>query len=111
MPAGPRRRRGRDPRPRDHPAHGGPQGDRRAAPGHTRSEGLERPRPLSHRGASVGPFRYGQTVIVKDMLDPMGRNAKDRPALIVTPDDEIIAGGPLSVVGISTLVLGKPLPD
>jgi hypothetical protein len=35
------------------------------------------------------------------MLDPQGRNPKDRPVVIVTAGDEIRAGEPIVVVAIS----------
>jgi hypothetical protein len=52
---------------------------------------------------------YGSIVLVADMLDPHGRNPKDRPCVIVT-DPEAIPEGRQLVVAIST-VLPAILPD
>ena len=55
--------------------------------------------------------RVGQIVIVADVLDPQGRNPKDRPCVVVgvsTPD----AGGTLyRVVGITTSLPDELTPD
>ena len=48
-------------------------------------------------------LRYGQVVVVTDMLDPNGVNPKDRPAVVVSPSDELDAGRPVIVAAISTL--------
>ncbi len=53
---------------------------------------------------------YGRIVVVADMLDPNGVNPKDRPAVVVTPSDELDAGGPVIVAAISTLRPG-PVPE
>lgn len=53
--------------------------------------------------------RHGEIVIVTDLVDPMGRNPKDRPRVIVTPSDRIAEGGPVDVVAI-TSKLPEPLP-
>jgi mRNA-degrading endonuclease toxin of MazEF toxin-antitoxin module len=58
----------------------------------------------------VAAYRFGQIVIVKDMLDPNGVNPKDRPAVIITHDDEILSGHTLAVVAISTILPGRPIP-
>jgi hypothetical protein len=52
---------------------------------------------------------YGSIVIVADMLDPHGRNPKDRPCVVVTRPGDAPAGHQV-VVAISTL-LPDPLPD
>jgi mRNA-degrading endonuclease toxin of MazEF toxin-antitoxin module len=53
--------------------------------------------------------RFGDVVIVAGLLDPQGRNPKDRACVIVTKTVEIAEGGPLDVVAITTL-LPDPLP-
>jgi mRNA-degrading endonuclease toxin of MazEF toxin-antitoxin module len=53
--------------------------------------------------------KYGDIVIVADVLDPNGRNPKNRACVVVTPSDEIEVGGPLDVVAITSLV-PNPLP-
>lgn len=55
-------------------------------------------------------LRHGDIVIVAGLPDPQGRNPKDRPAVIVTPTDELRAGRPLFIVAITT-TLSDPLPD
>jgi mRNA-degrading endonuclease toxin of MazEF toxin-antitoxin module len=54
--------------------------------------------------------RYGEIVLVSKLVDPRGRNPKDRPAVIVTRTEEIDSGAPLVVVAITT-TLPEPLPD
>jgi mRNA-degrading endonuclease toxin of MazEF toxin-antitoxin module len=54
---------------------------------------------------------YGSIVTVADMLDPQGRNPKDRPALVVSRDEDISPGEPLIVVAISTLRPGAAQPQ
>jgi hypothetical protein len=51
----------------------------------------------------------GDIVIVVDLLDPQGRNPKDRACVLVSSAEKIAAGGPLDVVAITTL-LPDPLP-
>jgi mRNA-degrading endonuclease toxin of MazEF toxin-antitoxin module len=51
----------------------------------------------------------GDIVIVIDLLDPQGRNPKNRPCVLVSTPDRIVAGGPFEVVAITTLV-PDPLP-
>jgi mRNA-degrading endonuclease toxin of MazEF toxin-antitoxin module len=41
-------------------------------------------------------------IVWAEVPDPQGRNPKRRPAVIVTPTDEIEAEGDVRVVGIST---------
>jgi mRNA-degrading endonuclease toxin of MazEF toxin-antitoxin module len=48
--------------------------------------------------------QYGEIVIIEGLLDPNGRNPKDRACVVVTPTDEIEEGGTLDVVAITTLV-------
>jgi hypothetical protein len=55
------------------------------------------------------PYEYGSIVLVADMLDPHGRNPKDRPCVIVTGPGSA-PGGQKIVVAISTVV-PEPLPD
>jgi mRNA-degrading endonuclease toxin of MazEF toxin-antitoxin module len=52
---------------------------------------------------------YGEIVLVSALLDPQGRHPKDRPCVIVTPNDELGEGLPLQVVAITTY-LPTPLP-
>ena len=52
----------------------------------------------------------GDIVIVIDLLDPQGRNPKDRPCVIVSSPERIAAGGPLEVVAITTSPSPDPLP-
>jgi hypothetical protein len=49
-------------------------------------------------------YRYGDIVIVEGLLDPQGRNPKDRACVVVTPSDQIEDGGSLDVVAITSLV-------
>lgn len=58
----------------------------------------------------MGDLRYGQIVVVTGMFDPNGVNPKDRPAVVVTPSNELDAGGPVIVAAISTLRPG-PVPE
>jgi mRNA-degrading endonuclease toxin of MazEF toxin-antitoxin module len=51
----------------------------------------------------------GDVVIVLDLLDPQGRNPKDRPCVLVSTSERIADGGPFEVVAITTL-LPNPLP-
>lgn len=53
---------------------------------------------------------YGEIVLVSALLDPQGRNPKDRPAVIVTPTGEIDPALAFQVVAVTTL-LPDPLPD
>jgi mRNA-degrading endonuclease toxin of MazEF toxin-antitoxin module len=41
-------------------------------------------------------------IIYVDLLDPQGRNRKRRPAVVVTPTEEIVPDGEIVVVAIST---------
>jgi hypothetical protein len=52
---------------------------------------------------------HGSIVLVADMLDPQGRNPKDRPCVVVTKPGDAPPGHQV-VVAISTL-LPDPLPD
>ena len=54
---------------------------------------------------------YGDIVIITALLDPQGRNPKDRACVVVTPPDEIEEGGSLDVVAITTLVPDPLSPD
>jgi mRNA-degrading endonuclease toxin of MazEF toxin-antitoxin module len=53
---------------------------------------------------------FGDIVIVTELLDPHGRNPKDRPAVVVTPTEDLEAGGAIFVIAITT-TLPEPLPD
>lgn len=50
------------------------------------------------------------SIIWANVADPQGRNAKDRPAVILTPNEEIEAGEALFVV-IATSVFDEPLTE
>ena len=50
---------------------------------------------------------YGRVIWV-ELLDPQGRNPKCRPAVIITPTDEITPDGEVRVVGISTQLDAGP---
>lgn len=52
---------------------------------------------------------FGNIVIVTGLLDPQGRNPKDRPCVVVTPPVEAGEGETIDVVAITTL-LPDPLP-
>ena len=52
----------------------------------------------------------GDIVIVVGLLDPQGRNPKDRACVVVSPPGPAEAGTPLQVVAITTL-LPDPLPS
>ncbi len=54
--------------------------------------------------------QFGDIVLIQAMLDPQGRNPKDRPCVIVTDPGSPPPGGMQLVVAIST-VLPDPLPD
>ena len=49
---------------------------------------------------------YGDIIPVAALDDPRGRNPKDRPAVVVTPTDEIDETGSVETVAITTI-----LPD
>jgi mRNA-degrading endonuclease toxin of MazEF toxin-antitoxin module len=51
----------------------------------------------------------GDIVIVVDLLDPQGRNPKDRPCVLLSSSERIAAGGPFEVVAITTFT-PDPLP-
>ncbi len=48
----------------------------------------------------MSSIRQGRIVYVPT-LDPQGRNPKTRPAVVVTPDDRIAAGGVVRVVAVT----------
>lgn len=48
-------------------------------------------------------------IVWVELLDPQGRNGKSRPAVIVTPDEDIRADGPIWVVAISTQTDAAPI--
>lgn len=51
----------------------------------------------------------GDIVIIAGLLDPQGRNPKDRACVLISPRGMIEVGGPFDVVAITTL-LPDPLP-
>ena len=51
----------------------------------------------------------GDIVIVVDLLDPQGRNPKDRACVLVSSPERITEGGPLVVVAITT-PFARPAP-
>lgn len=55
------------------------------------------------------PYAHGDIVLVAGLLDPQGRNPKDRPCVVIT-NPESRTEGRQFVVAIST-VLPDPLPD
>jgi mRNA-degrading endonuclease toxin of MazEF toxin-antitoxin module len=55
-------------------------------------------------------YGYGDIVLFSAVLDPQGGNPKDRPAMVVTPEEAIEQGQPIEVVAITTLI-PDPLPD
>ena len=59
--------------------------------------------------ADPPPIGYGSIVLVAGLLDPHGRNPKDRPCVVVTRPGDAPEGRQL-VVAISTLI-PDPLPD
>lgn len=54
-------------------------------------------------------FKPGDVVIVSGLLDPQGRNPKDRARVIIPSIGRIMPAGTLDVVAITTL-LPNPLP-
>ena len=50
---------------------------------------------------------FGRIVWV-ELPDPQGRNPKCRPAVIITPTPDIVPGGVVRVVGISTRLDAAP---
>jgi mRNA-degrading endonuclease toxin of MazEF toxin-antitoxin module len=50
-------------------------------------------------------------IVWVELLDPKGRNPKRRPAVIVTPNEEIRPGGQVWVVAISTQLDAVPAGD
>lgn len=55
-------------------------------------------------------YPYGTIVIVSQLLDPQGRNPKDRRCIVLTPDAETPGPeGTIDVVAISSVV-PDPLP-
>ena len=54
--------------------------------------------------------QFGEIILASAILDPQGRNSKDRPVVIVTPQEEIDLDSTLDVVAITTLI-PDPLPD
>jgi mRNA-degrading endonuclease toxin of MazEF toxin-antitoxin module len=58
----------------------------------------------------VSPLCRGRIVWV-ELLDPLGRNPKCRPAVIVTPDAEIQPDGEVWVVAISSQLDAAPAAD
>jgi len=58
----------------------------------------------------LGSFQFGQIVVVEKMLDPIGVNPKDRPAVNISRPDEIDRDDFLFVMAISTLLPG-PVPS
>jgi hypothetical protein len=64
---------------------------------------------LSGTGPRTNDFERGSIVLVANMLDPHGRNPKDRPCVVVTEPGDAPEGF-LAVVAISTIV-PEPLPE
>ena len=56
-------------------------------------------------------MRYlGEIVLVSRLLNPQGRNPKDRPAVVMTTADLEGQGMPLLIIAVTTLI-PHPLPD
>ena len=55
-------------------------------------------------------YKFGDIVQVQKLLDPNRQNPKDRPALIVTTDDDIATGDPITILAISTSHIPRVLP-
>jgi mRNA-degrading endonuclease toxin of MazEF toxin-antitoxin module len=53
---------------------------------------------------------HGEIVLVSALLDPQGRNPKDRPCVVISPASEPGEGLPIKVVAITTLI-PDPMPD
>lgn len=56
----------------------------------------------------MAPLEQGR-IVWAEVLDPGGRNRKRRPAVILTPSDELGPGEPLIAVAVTTR-LEQPLP-
>jgi mRNA-degrading endonuclease toxin of MazEF toxin-antitoxin module len=54
-------------------------------------------------------YRYGEIVLVADLLDPNGLNPKDRPCVVVTDPKSPLPDRRQIIVAISTVV-PEPLP-
>jgi mRNA-degrading endonuclease toxin of MazEF toxin-antitoxin module len=52
----------------------------------------------------------GEIVLISALLDPQGRNPKDRPCVVIASNDDLDQGPMIQVVAISTLI-PDPLPD
>lgn len=54
---------------------------------------------------------FGEIVRAINLPDSEGRNPKPfRPCVVVTSDEDLAAGAPIVVLGISTLLPGRPHP-
>lgn len=53
------------------------------------------------------PLQQGRIVWV-ELLDPQGRNPKRRPAVVLTPTAEIVAGGEVVVAALSSQIDQSP---
>jgi hypothetical protein len=61
---------------------------------------------------SVRLYLYGSIVIVSQLLDPQGRNPKNRPCIVLTPNAEMPGpDGSIDVVAISSIVPDPLLPE
>ena len=60
-------------------------------------------------GTTSSPVRYGDIIIVVNLVDPQQRNPKDRPCVVITNSETSTPQGSQLVVAISTNV-PDPLP-
>jgi mRNA-degrading endonuclease toxin of MazEF toxin-antitoxin module len=56
-------------------------------------------------------IRFGDIVLVEEVLDPQGRNPKDRFAVVLTPPDQLEEGGMVSLVAITGTIVDPPPDD
>jgi len=59
----------------------------------------------------VCAVRFGDIVIVEGMLDPQGRNPKDRRPVVLTKNAELEQGEPIVVAGITGTLLPPLGPE
>ena len=54
-------------------------------------------------------YKYGDIIIINNMLDPNGVNPKPRRAVVVTTDADLASGKPLVVIAIAGFQQNQPL--
>jgi mRNA-degrading endonuclease toxin of MazEF toxin-antitoxin module len=59
---------------------------------------------MSNAGSAGVPFpvRYADIIFVKDVLDPGGRNPKQRRVVVLTPDTALAAGFPVVAAPVTS---------